>query len=449
MKKISIIILTASLFSLTSCGIYGTFDKNEMASVREDAYGNDYTAEEGDTLGLATMQWREIFTDPKLQTLIETGLENNTDLRIASLQCEEALASLKGARLAYAPSIDVSAKGDVNGSFETGKPQWGWQIPVNASWQIDIFGSLRNAKRKAAAMMEQSESYRQAVRSQIISTIAATYYSLVILDAQYEIYKETEATWKESVETTRRLMEAGSYTMAAVSQAEANYYSVCVSLVDIQKTIAETERTMCSLLGTPSRSIERSSLKDWKEPENISAGIPLYAIANRPDIKAAASSYEAAFYNTNMARSAMYPSITITGTANFPDLLYSAAASLLQPIFNRGALRTQLKIAKYQQEESALTFNQAVIDAGIEVNNLMTSYNTAKEKGELLDKQESALEMAVKSTTLLMENGPTTYLEILTAQTSLLNAQIQAVTNKLDEINSVISLYQALGGGQE
>lgn len=445
--KFTLILSVA--FAVSGCGIYGKFENRVDTEIREDAYGADYTAPQGDTLGLASLEWQEMFTDTLLQNLIEIGLENNSNLKAASLQCEEALATLKASKLAYIPSFDASLGGTVAGSLEQSAESWGWSLPLNASWQIDIFGSLTNAKRRAAALVEGSEAYRQAVRSQLIATIATTYYSLVALDAQYAIYQETERNWKKSLETTKRLMEAGTYNMAAVAQTEANYYGVKASLVDMQTSIREIENSLCSLLGIPSGHISRASLEGWTEPEAVTAGIPAIALANRPDVMQAESAYKAAFYGTNQARSNMYPSLRITGTLNFAELLYNAAASLLAPIFQNGQLTAQLKIAKAQQEEAALQFNQAIIDAGIEVNNLMTSINGAKEKGEYYALQQNALETAVKSTTSLMEHGSTTYLEILTAQTSLLNAQITVIANKLDEINGVISLYQALGGGKE
>lgn len=439
---------TAALL-LSSCGIYGSF-KEEMAQVRPDAYGRDsLLSASDDTLGLASYQWRDIFTDPHLQTLIDSALSNNTDLRVAQLQCEEAFASLRAAKLAYLPSFSIGADGSLDGPMDDSGMNKSWNAPLSASWQIDLFGSIRNSKRKAAAMLEQSKAYEQAVRSQLVAAVASTYYSLAALDEQYRIYQETERSWKESVETTRRLMAAGKYNLAAVSQAEANYYGVCISLVEIKRSIRELENTMCSLLGTPSADISRGSISGWSEPESVSGGIPVYAIANRPDIAQAAKAYEAAFYATNQARSAMYPSLTITGTANFAAMIWNAAGSLLEPIFQRGTLTAQLKIAKAQQEEAALKFAQAVTDAGIEVNNIMLDITSAKEKGEYYRLQEEALTEGVRSNVLLMEQRSGTYLEILTAQTSLLSAQISRVSNKLDEINGVISLYQALGGGKE
>ena len=442
-------ILCATAF-LSGCRIYSSYERPEDISA--DSLYRDTKTETGilatDTVNFGNTPWREVFTDPKLQALIEKGLERNTDLLAAELSVKQAEASLMSSKLSFLPSFALAPQGNLS-SFDKSSPSKTYTLPVTASWQIDIFGSLTNAKRRAAAMVESSEAYEQAVISQLIATIATTYYSLVALDAQYAIYQETEHNWKESLETTKRLMDAGTYNMAAVAQTEANYYGVKASLVDMQTSIRELENALCSLIGIPSGPIARASLAEWTEPEVISAGIPAIALGNRPDLMQAESAYKAAFYGTNQARSNMYPSLTITGTLNFAELVYNAAASLLAPIFQNGQLTAQLRIAKAQQEEAAIQFGQAIIDAGIEVNNLMTGINGAKEKGEYYEMQQNALETAVKSTTSLMEHGSTTYLEILTAQTSLLNAQISVIANRLDEINGIISLYQALGGGKE
>lgn len=438
------------LTALTGCGIYGTFDSKELTHIGEDAYGEQYVTPDGaDSLGLSALDWKEIFTDPALQKLIAAGLENNADYRIAQLKCDEAEAALKASKLAYIPSFGANLEGSANGSVTDGGNTLGWSLPLSATWQIDIFGALTNAKRRSEAQLMQSQAYEQAVRSRVISTIAATYYSLVALDEQYRIYSETEQNWKESVETMKRLMEAGTYNASAVYQNEANYYGVCVSVIEIERQINELQNVMCSLLGMPSGNIERGSLADWTEPQVISAGIPVAALANRPDIKQAAKAYEAAFYNTGAAVSAMYPSLTITGTLNFAEMLYNAIGSLIQPIFQSGKLRANLKIARAQQEEAAITFRQSVSDAGIEVNDLLATIHSSQHKQEFYNRQTESLAKAVRSTELLMENGPVTYLEILTAQTSLLQARINEVSNRLAGIQGVISLYQALGGGAQ
>ena len=314
--------------------------------------------------------------DPELcggfQGMIDTALAHNSNMVTAKLMIDEAQASLKAARLAYVPGFDVSPNAaygyDINGNVGA----WSFQLPVNASWQVDIFGKLTNAKRRSLAAMMQSQEYAKAVQAQLVATVAIQYYTIMALDAQYEIYKETEANWRENVRVTEQLLEAGRYTADAVYQAQANYYSVCNSLVDIRQQLHQAENQMCSLLGKVSgTTIARGSLEDWSTPEMIEVGIPVEVLSNRPDVKQAEYQFAQAFYATNGARSAMYPSITITGSLDFYSMIVNAVGSLVEPIFQQGQLRANLKIAKAQQAEAEVAFRQAIIDAGIEVNQTM------------------------------------------------------------------------------
>ena len=296
----------------------------------------------------------------------------------------------------------------------------------------------------------QSNEYARAVQAQLVATVAIQYYSLLALDAQYEIYKETEKNWRENVRVTEQLLEAGRYTADAVYQAQSNYYSVCNNLLDIRQQLHQTENQMCSLLGKVSGTpIERGSIEDWTSPEMIDVGIPVEVLSNRPDVKQAEYQFAQAFYTTNGARSAMYPSITITGSLDFYSMIVNAVGSLVEPIFQQGQLRANLKIAKAQQAEAEVAFRQSIIDAGIEVNNTMIALRTAQDKTANYAAQVSSLEKAVKAAQDKMQDKNSTYLEVLTAQQSLLTAQVARISNRLSEISEVITLYQALGGGCE
>lgn len=428
--------------SISGCGIYGKFEKPEMEEA-EKAFGDIYAA---DSTSTGDISWTEFFSDKYLMELIDTAIANNTDLETAMLRIGQAEASLKSARLAYLPGFEISpsiSSGDSFSSIDI-------QLPVSASWEIDIFGKLRNAKRRQAAAYMESVEYMKAVQSELICSVASQYYTLLALDAQKRIYEETEQNWKATVEMTEKLMEAGRYNAASVYQARANYYSVRNNIADIGKQIRETENQICSLLGKVSgTTIRRGNIEDWNTPESLSVGYPVKVLSNRPDVRQAELRLEQAFYNTGQARSEMYPSITISGSYDFGSMLMSALGSLVQPVFQQGRLRANLKIALSQQEEAGLGFRQALIDAGIEVNDAMISVKAAKEKSSNYSAQVENLEKAVTSTTLLMQNGSTTYLEVLTAQETLLNAQIGSITNRLNEISGVITLYRALGGGRE
>ena len=413
-----------------------------------------------DTLSLGNVDWREMFTDPILQRHIDSALVRNTDLQTAYLRVQEAEASLMSARLAYIPSFSLSPQATLGTGGDLQNATMTYSLPLTASWEIDIFGKLTNQKRAAKAAYYQSQEYAQAIRTQIIASVANTYYTLLMLDAQYAITQETEKTWRESVEATRALKEAGYMNEAALAQTEATYYSIYTSMLDLKEQINQAENAMSLLLFETPQAIERGSLYDQNFTEEFSVGIPLQMLSNRPDVRSAEQALAQAFYMTNAARSAFYPSITLSGSIGWTNsiagaivnpmqAIASAVGSITEPLFNRRMNVAQLRIAKAQQEEARLAFQQTLLNAGSEVNDALMQYQTAHQKAEYYVKQIDALSIAAESTRLLMEHGSTNYLEVLTAQQSLLTAQLTQVANRFSEIQSLISLYQALGGGRE
>ncbi len=451
MKKL--IILTAVALMTGGCGIYGKYKPAEEAP--EELYGN--VAAEGDTASFGDLSWREVFTDPYLCELIDTALVRNSDIRTARLKVEEAKASLMTARLSYLPSLALTPEGGIT-TFD-GNVTKTYTAQVSASWEIDIFGRITNARRQAKAMLEQSKEYEQAVKTQLIAAVANNYYMLLMLDAQLEIAESTEKAWEESVRTSRAMKKAGMLTEAGLAQTEATYYNICTNILDLKEQINQAENSMCLLLADTPHKIERGTLQSQQFPEEFSVGVPLLMLSNRPDVRQAERALEQAFYATNSARSAFYPQITLGGAAGWSNnagsmiinpgkFLASAIASLTQPLFNRGANIAGLKIAKAQQEEARIAFEMALLSAGSEVNDALTQYQTAKGKSEYYEKQVASLETAAKSTALLMKHGNTTYLEVLTAQQTLLNARLNNIANRFSEIQSIITLYRALGGGR-
>ncbi|MBQ8224383.1 MAG: TolC family protein [Bacteroides sp.] len=453
MKKAIYIIGVAA--TLSSCGIYTNYHKAE--EVPTALYGEEVAVE--DTVNLGNLSWRELFTDPLLQGLIEKGLQYNTDLQSARLRVEQAEASLLSAKLAYLPSFALAPQGTVS-SFDNMKATQTYQLPVAAGWQIDLFGGIRNAKKQAKALYEQSEDYRQAVQTGVITGIANLYYTLQMLDAQLAISEQTEQSWGESVNSIRALKEAGMANEAAVSQLEAAWYSVQTSVLSLREQINQVENSLSLLLAEAPHKIERNSGTMFTYPTQLAVGLPVQLLANRPDVRAAERQLEAAFYGTNAARSAFWPNITLSGSAGWTNsagtmiinpgkFVAAAVASLTQPLFAQGQLIARHKIAKATQEQASLSFQQALLNAGAEVNEALVACQTSREKSLLIASQVTALQKAYESTSLLMQHGSTTYLEVLTAQQSLLTAQLQQEANRFMEIQSVISLYQALGGGRE
>lgn len=441
-----------ALTLLTGCSIYRPYTRPE---VETDGLYRDIPVE--DTVTLASLSWRELFTDPQLQTLIETGLEQNTDLRIARLRTEAAEATLLNARLSYLPSVSLNPEGGI--SRYDGATSKTYNLGASASWEIDIFGKVTNAKRGAKAALEGSRAYAQAVQTRLVATIAGSYYTLLMLDRQLAINERTLDTWEKTVRTLEALKKSGGANDAAVLQARANRMTVEGSVLSLRKSIRETENALSALLVLPPQDIERDSLEWQRFPAEMSVGVPLQLLANRPDVRQAEYNLAQAFYATNAARAAFYPSITLSGNAGWTNngggmilnpgkWLLGAVGSLTQPLFNKGTNIANLRIAKAQQEEATLLFQQSLLDAGKEVNDALVQWQTARERIVIGGEQIATLQEAVRKTELLMRHSSTNYLEVLTAQQSLLAAELTDAQDRFDEIQGVINLYHALGGGQ-
>ena len=410
-------------------------------------------------------KWWKAFDDPMLDSLITVASTQNYSVLSAMDRMDMAKSNLRIERGSFFPSISLDGgwARQQSSSNVNALPQsitGAYSTSLNASWELDVFGRMRNSKKQAKALYAQSEDYRQAVRTQLIAGIANTYYTLLMLDEQLLISRQTEEAWKETVASTRSLMNAGLANESAVSQMEATYYQVQGSVLDLQQQINQVENSLALLLAETPRNYERGVLAKQQFPADFSIGIPVRMLSSRPDVRSAERTLEAAFYGTNAARSAFYPSITLSGSAGWTNsagamiinpgkFLASAVGSLTQPLFNRGQVVAQYRIARAQQEEAALGFQQTLLNAGSEVNDALIAYQTSQGKRILLDKQITSLQTALRSTTLLMEHGNTTYLEVLTSRQSLLSAQLSQTANHFTEIQSLINLYRALGGGQE
>lgn len=451
MKKIYIGLLL--LTGLTGCQ-YRTYERPEMTQT-DSLYQRLMVS--GDTASIADLSWQELFTDPLLQQLIETGIDHNTDLSIARLRVKEAEALLTASKLAYLPSVSLTPQGTIR-KVEGESTTKSYNLAASADWEIDIFGRITNAKREAKAVLEQSEAYRQAVQTQLVATIANSYYSLLMLDKQYEISRSTAELWAENLRVMKALKEAGQTTEMAVAQIEASKLAVDASLLSLQQQITEMENSISSLLGDVPRQIERSTLDAQSFPDTLLVGVPLQLLQRRPDVRQSEAALAAAFYVTNQAYAAFYPSITLSGSAGWTNAagalitnpgewLLSAVGSLVQPLFNRGQNVANLKVAKAQQEEALLTFRQSLLDAGTEVNSALLQWQTARQRLKLDEQQIASLESAVRSSELLMLHSSQNYLEVLTARQTLLDAELSAVADRFDEIQGVINLYHALGGG--
>ena len=460
MKKQILYMLCATAL-LSSCHIYKSYDRPEDITTsglyRDPASENDTLV--SDTTNFGNLPWREVFTDPQLQSLIEQGLKQNTDLLSAAQNVKAAEASLMSARLAYAPSIGLSPQGTIS-SFDKNAATKTYSLPVTASWQVDLFGQLLNSKRNAQVTLKQTKAYRQAVQTQVISNIANMYYTLLMLDRQLEITQATAEVLKRNTETVQALSERSTYTSAALAQSKAAYAQVVASIPDIEQSIRETENALCLMLNQPAQSIARGTLESQELPAEFSTGIPLQLLSNRPDVKAAEMSLAASYYDTNSARAAFYPQITLSGSAGWTNsagsaivnpgkLLASAIGSLTQPLFYRGANIARLKQAKAQEEQAKIQFQTTLLKAGNEVSNALYQYQMTSDKAVSREIQVNSARKAAEDTKELFNLGTSTYLEVLSAEQSYLSAQLSEVADTFDRMQSVISLYQALGGGRE
>ena len=438
--------IAVALLSLSSCGLYKKYEREQMWFV-DSLYRRMETPDE--RTSAASISWDNMFTDPILQEWIQLGLDYNTDLNVARHRVQEAEAALLSAKWALLPGASFTAQGGAPGTF-TAKAE--------ASWQADIFGSLRNGKRKAQAAVEQSKAYQQAVQTQLVATIANSYYTLLMLDEKLSISKRTMQTWEENIRTLEALKRAGKTNEAAVLQAKANKLNVEASVLTLEKEILAMENSFCALVSIVPMPIERSSLQDLEFPESLSVGVPAELLSRRPDVRQAELALAQTFYAVNSAKAAFYPSLTLSGALGWTTqngnivldpgaLISNFVGSLTQPIFGRGANKARLQAAQAQREIAAWQFRQSLLDAGVEVNNAVTLWQTAKKRVELDKKQILNLQASVWNTQLLMKHGNANYLEVLTAQKNLLQAELSEVSDKFDEIQAVINLYQALGGG--
>lgn len=457
MKLRNIIIMGLAAVSMTGCkSLYGNYERPEVKAegIVRNPLGEGSLVST-DTTSIGNLPWREVFTDPKLQTLIQKALENNPNLLNAMLNIDMAEAQLKAAKLAFVPQFTFTPQGTITRfNSETTKS---YTLPVNASWTVDLFGNLRSSKKAAQVGLLQMQDYKVAVQTQLVSNIANMYYTLEMLDRQLEIVNDMEKLTKETWDIMKLQKDAvRGVRSTAVQSAEANYYSVLTQKADLKRQLRETENALSLLLGEPAQGIERGKLGDHALPTNLSTGVDIQLLRNRADIHANEMALAQCFYGIESARSRFYPSLTINPTGGFSNgngivnpgkWLASVVGSLVQPIFMNGQLTAGLRVAKAQYEQAYNTWQNSILTAGSEVSNALVLYNSSDEKGKIEAKRIDVLRQNVQDTRDLMASAGSTYLEVITAQSSLLNAELSKVTDDFYKMQAVVNLYQALGGG--
>jgi len=461
MKRNSILIMISAAALMSSCGIYNKYERpdvNTVGLVRDSASIAD-TLAVSDTTSFGNLPWRSVFTDPQLQSLIETGLAHNTNMLNAALNVKMVEAQLMAAKLAFVPSFTFAPTGTIS-SWDGNKASKIYSLPVQASWSIDLFGNLLNQKRSAQMALLATKDYQLVVKTGLISNIANMYYTLMMLDKQLEIVNDMATLTKDTWNIMKLQKDLGRTKETSVQSAEANYYSVLAQAADLKRQIRETENSLSLLLGQPAQTIARGKLESQSLPSTFSTGVGIQLLNNRPDVHYAEMELAQCFYDVNTARSKFYPNITISGSGAFTNssgagivnpgkMLLSAVGSLVQPIFQNGQLIANLKVAKAKQEQAYNTWQNTVLSAGSEVSNALVLYNSSDEKSQLEAKQIESLKKTVDYTKDLFNMGSSTYLEVITAQQSLLNAELSKVADDFYKMQAVVNLYYALGGGRD
>ena len=400
---------------MSSCRIYTNYRQPE--DLPTDSLFRDYPAAAADTSSLGDLPWEEVFRDEQLQALIRYGLENNTDMQVALLRVDQAKAGLNAARLAFLPSLAFAPQGTIQ-SIDGAKATKTYELPLQASWEIDLFGNLRNAKKGSQATLLQQKAYQQAVRSELIAGIATAYYSLLMLDEQVDISDRNLGIWQEQVRTLEAQMKVGGSTENAVTQARANFYELQATHNELQRQQREAENALCTLLGMTSQSVSRGTLAGQQLPDRLTTGVPLRLLSRRPDVVQAEMTLAAAYYSANQARSAFYPNVTLGGSAGWTNALgqgiqnpggwiLTALGSLTQPIFQRGKLISNLRVSKDEEEIAKLNYRQALLNAGQEVNDALYAAESSRRSLESHEQQQKQAVRTVQTLSLIHISEPT------------------------------------------
>ena len=453
MKRYNFLIIGLAAVTLTGCkSLYGKYERpavNTSGLIRDAVNDND-TLAVTDTTSFANIPWRSVFTDPQLQTLIEKTLANNPDLLNAALNIDMAEAQLKMAKLAFLPGITFTPQGTIS-TWDGQKANKTYSLPVNASWDANLFGSLTAAKRSTQVSMLQMKDYQVAVQTKLIANVANMYYTLLMLDKQLQIVTDMEKLTKDTWGIMKvQLQTVRGVRSTAVQSAESNYLSVQTQKEDIKRQIRETENSLSLVMGEQAHAISRSTLDAQSLPTTFSTGVGVQLLSNRADVHANEMALANCFYNIEVARSRFYPSLTISasgaytnsggmGITNPGKILLSAVGSLTQPIFMKGQLRAGLRVAEDQYKQALNTWQSSVLSAGSEVSNALVLYNASDAKSKLEQKRIAVLKKNVEDTRNLMASAGATYLEVITAQSNL--------QDDFSKMQAVVNLYYALGGG--
>jgi NodT family efflux transporter outer membrane factor (OMF) lipoprotein len=460
MKKI--MIFAAATLLMGSCGLYNKYDRPDVntAGLIRDAFNDADTLAVQDTASFGNLPWREVFTDPQLQALIQQGLDKNTNLLNAALNVQMYEAMLKAAKLAFLPAVNIGSTtpmGQISTTHtDPSVTTKSYSLPISASWTVDLFGNVLSQKRSTQMKLLGMKDNQMAIRASLISGIANSYYTLLMLDEQLRIVTEMAGMSKETWEMMQKQFELGRTKSTNVQSAQAAYLNTQTQINDFKRQIRATENALSLLIGDAGHQISRSTLGSQVLPSQFATGVGVALLQNRPDVHQAEMNLAACFHDIQTARSKFYPSITIGASATFSNAngamnpgkwITSLFGSLTQPIFNRGALTANLKVSKLQYEQAFNNWQNAILKAGNEVSNALVNYNGYDDNSKIEAERIEVLTKNVEDTKALYQSSGSSYLEVLTAQQQLLSAQLNKATDDFNKMQSVVSLYTALGGG--
>ncbi|WP_205514216.1 efflux transporter outer membrane subunit [Longitalea arenae] len=467
-SNITIYPTLALVALLAACRMGKDYQRSDLSLPAQ--FANTTTAPSDSSV--ADMEWRKFFSDPTLQSLIGHALENSFDVQLAVKRVDEARAYAKQAKVNWAPTIQATinastsfpSENSFNGYFlknSLGKDHIeDYTLGAGLTWELDIWGKLRRQREVAGAIYQQSYEASRAVQTAVVASIASSYYNLLMLDAQLAIAKRNLSLGDSIVNIIKLQKTAGEVSELAVQQATAQQQTAAILIPQLEQQIAIQENTIRIISGDQPGPVARTAqLSNYKVWEQLPTGIPAAMVSRRPDVRSNEMALVAANARVGVAEASFYPTLTISANGGLnaweftnwfkmPASLFAlGAGGITQPIFQRRALKTQFEVAKLQRDQAAISFRQSAYTAMGEVSNALVRLEKLKTQYQLTSDKVNTLRSAIGNAELLFKSGLANYLEVITAQGNLLQAELDQVTVERDQLNAMVELYRSLGGG--
>lgn len=461
------LIIPFLVIFISSCRVGKEYQQPELELPKQFT-----TVSFSDTSSIADIAWKNFFTNPDLQQLIDKGIKYNHDLLIAIKRIDIAQAKVKQAKVLQLPELDFQLAAQINRpsdnslnglsikSFLGKSYVENYQALVNLSWEADIWGKIRSQKEAILAESIQTYEVAKAVQTQLVANIAQGFYNLLMLDKQLQIANKNLSLSDSFAVATRLLKNAGIVNALAVQQAESQKQSTALLIPQLEENIALQENALQVLTGQLPGSISRNAaLNEFPVTENLSAGLPASMVSRRPDVRANEMALVTANAQVRVAQANMYPALNITAGGglesfkssnwfNIPNSLFGlAAGTIAEPIFRRRELKTQFEIAKFQREQAVIQFRQSVLQAVAEVSGALVQIDKLKQQEQIATVQVDTLHRAIFNARLLFKSDLANYLEVITAQANALQAELNLASIQRRQLGAIVELYRSLGGG--